>query len=76
MINIVKQTDCGLNKIRFEVTETSMIADFYIVLDFIKISRRLDIKISLNDFGSVLSSFSYLYQLALDYIKIDSVFIQ
>lgn len=58
------------------MTETSMIANFNIALDFINIARERGIKISLDDFGSGLSSFNYLDQLTLDYIKIDGVFVQ
>ena len=76
ILEFITTQDINLEKICFEVTETEMIANFSTALDFINKSRELGVKISLDDFGSGLSSFNYLDTLALDYIKIDGAFIQ
>ena len=60
----------------FEVTETAAIANIDHAIEFMNKMKIIGCQFSLDDFGTGLSSYSYLRNLPVDYVKIDGVFVK
>ena len=60
----------------FEITETAVVDNVERSVEFINSIKQLGVRFSLDDFGTGLSSFSYLKQFPVDYLKIDGEFIR
>lgn len=71
VIALITQSNVPPSNICIEITETATIAQLDQALRFIESLKKIGVKFALDDFGSGVSSLSYLKSLPVDYLKID-----
>jgi EAL domain-containing protein (putative c-di-GMP-specific phosphodiesterase class I) len=72
----ITETGADPNYLIFEITETSAVHDLKAAIKFIDALKEIGCHFALDDFGVGFTSFVYLKEMKVDYIKIDGSFIR
>jgi EAL domain-containing protein (putative c-di-GMP-specific phosphodiesterase class I) len=71
----LERTGCAGNRIKLEITESSLMENPEYAARALSALRELGIRICVDDFGTGYSSLSYLHRFPIDVIKIDRSFV-
>ncbi len=73
--NILESTGLAPQNLKLEITESMVMDDVKSAIAILEKLKFLGIKLSMDDFGTGFSSFSYLHRFPMDTLKIDRSFV-
>lgn len=70
-VALLEESDINTNRLAFEITETAALDNLDQAQEFMEKIQSLGCRFALDDFGTGFSTFTYLKNLPIDYLKID-----
>jgi len=71
MHRLLQDSKVNPNQLVFEITETAAMSEVDVTMSFIRLLKEMGCRFALDDFGAGFSSFYFLKQFDVDYLKID-----